>query len=351
MAQYEDAFAVGIGPQSAKGVVNTDVEGATDLITGPASGSGATGILLRDIEDIAVSMARIEQDLGVVTGSRTRVPGAFIRTDATISFDLDMKGNGGTTGTPDAGDYDALEYMIQLFQGTRILEDTPTATETAYKFGVPSTAQEFKTLKIWRGNVSPGSDEAWVIEDCTFNLSLAYEAGVKCVLSVEVVSGFVRHQDATTFPTSPDFGTQTDAAPILKLASPTINGVSRGFKTATLGITYPVIDVLDARTTNGVNKEIGTPVEVSFTADWIAETTQDDFEDILVSDGGVPVIFTLGVPATGASETINAWRFTLPLFQGEVNDNPTTENNKVLRTITGTARHTTANAELLIEAV
>ncbi len=351
MAQIEDAIALGIGPQTARGSINLAVRDATDLIVGPATGTDATGILLRNPEDLSKSMERIQSDLGSVTGSRTRVSGGLIRIEPTVSFDIDARGNGGATTTPVAGEFDALEYMLQLFEGARLLEGTPASSETPYAFGIPATANQYKTLKIWRGKVGSSLDEAWVLQDCTFNLSWAYVAGEKSVLTVDVFAGLVIHQTTTTFPASPDFGTQVDAPPILQLAGATINGVTRGFTSATLAIVYPEIDVPDSNVSGGITKEIGSPRDVTFTADWYTDDNPvDDFAELLEADTGVPIVFTLGQIA-GPSGNANAWRFDLPLFRGETTDKVDAEVGKVVRTITGYASHTTADAELTVTAV
>ena len=351
MAQIEDAIALGIGPQlSGRGTVNAFVRDATDLIEETASALGATGILLRNREDLSQSLDRIESDLGVVDGGRTRVPGGFIRVDPTLSFDIDMKGNGIATGVPDAGDFDAAEYLKEIFEGARLLEGTPTGSETPYAFGQPTTAQQFKTLKIWRGNVAPGSDESFTLQDCTFNLSWNYVAGEKSVMTVDVFAGLVIHNIVDTFPTSPEFGNQTDAAPILQLAAASIDGVTRGFTSASLSIGYPEIDVPDSNVAGGITKEIGSPREVTFTADWYADTGANDLDDIIIADGGVPIVFRLGQIA-GAGVEVEAWRFDMPLFQGETSSKVDEESGKVVRTIDGTARHTTSDAELTVTAV
>ncbi|MEE8543672.1 MAG: hypothetical protein V3S94_07425 [Gammaproteobacteria bacterium] len=350
MAKIEDAVALGIGPQTALGTINDDVRDATELIDTVASPSGATGILLRNPEDLAKAMERIESDGGVVAGSRTRATGAKSRIVPTVSFDIDLKGNGGTA-TPSAGEFNALEYMIQILQGNRFIQEaTPGGTSTAYEFGIPTAAQSHKTLKIWRGTGAPGSDEAWVLQDCTFNLSLAYVAGEKCVLTADVFAGLVIYHNDSTFPAAPDFSTQVEAAPILSLAGASVDGVVRGFRSATLAIVYPEVDVPDSNATGGTTKQIGSPRDVQFTADWYGDDASDDFPDLLESDVGVPIFFTLGVPAT-AGLKINAWRVDMPLFRGVTTDKVDVESGDVVRTITGYASHTTGDAELVLTAV
>ena len=124
----------------------------------------------------------------------------------------------------------------------------------------------------------------------------------------------------------------------------------RGFRSATLSIAYPDIDVPDSNQPTGITKQIGTPRDVQFTADWYAESGEDDFADVLEADTGVPVFFTLG-QAAGAGVIQNAWKFDMPLFRGETTDKVDTESGKVVRTITGYASHTTADAELTVTAV
>ncbi len=350
MAQIEDAIALGIGPQTAKGAVNVDVQTATELIAGPASASGATGILLRNPEDLSKSMERIQTDLGTVTGSRTRVTGGLIRIVPTVSFDIDAKGNGFSPATPTSPEFDALEYMLQIFEGARLLKGTSGGTSTPYEFGIPATTEQYKTIKIWRGKVQVGQDEAWVLHDCTFNLTWSFVAGEKAVLTVDVFAGVVEHLTTTTFPPAPDFSTQIDSPPILSLAAANIDGVERGFTSASLAIAYPEIDVPDSNVDGGVTKEIGSPRDVQFSADWYADTASDDFLGTLQSDIAVPVFFTLG-QIGAAGELINAWRFDMPLFRGETTDKVDAESNKVVRTITGYASHTTADAELVVTAV
>ncbi len=354
MAQIEDGIALGIGAQTAKGSINIPVRDAVDLITGPATGTNATGILLRNAEDLAKSMERIQTDLGVLPGSRTRATGGFIRVDATVSFDIDWKGNGETTGTPDADDYDAQEYLLQILQGNRLLKGTGTTSETPYAYGIPSAAEAFKTLKIWRGTTV--SSESWVLQDCQFNLTWAWTAGDKCILTVDVLVGSVSHSIGDTFPPATPaaaYGNQVDAPPILGTdpAGASINGSVRGFLNATLSSVYPVVDALDSNVATGVSKELGSPREVAFSADWYAETGEDDFADSLEQDAGIPIFFTLGIPAPGAAALINAWKMTIPLFRGETHDKVDVEHNKVVRTITGYASHTTVDAELLLEAL
>ena len=352
MAKIDDKIAIGIGPQAALGDINTDVRDATQLIVTVADGTtpnAATGILLREREDLSQSVARIQTDLGTVTGSRTRATGGFIRNEASISFDIDWKGNGGTTIGPNVGDYDALEYLIQLLEGHRLLQGTGTTSETPYAFGAPAVANTYKTLKIWRGT------DALVIQDCLFNLSWAITAGEKAVLTVDVLPGLVTPQTGQTFPTPVDFGTQIGAPPIAGDGTlggeATLAGQTRGFKTATISSTYPVIDEQDINIPGGRINELGSPRDIQVSIDWFAESGQDDFANILTADAGVPLSFQIGAAAPGGTSFINAWRHTFPLFRGEDIAKVDAESVKVVRTITGYASHTTGDAEMLLEAI
>lgn len=354
MAQLDEAIAIGIGPQTGgKGSINTDVEGATNLIPGVASGSGATGIFLRNPEDLAKAFERIESDGGVVPGSRTRQTGGFTRIDTTFSFDIDMKGNGDQSNDT-IDDYDVPEYLTQIFQGARLFKGTATTSTTPYEFGVPSAAQSHKTLKVWRGNVSGGADEAFVFQDCTFNLSWSFEAGVKSVLSVEVLVGSVAQQTNSTFPTNTGataYGNQIEAAPIVSLAGASIDGGAiRSFRTASLDIAYPVVDARDSNIDTGISKELGTPRDVNFSAEWYVDDQKDDLPDLLESDTPVPVFFTLGT-AVANPFFINGFLFDMPLFRGVTTDKVDPESSKAMRAITGYASHTNVDEELTITAV
>ena len=99
MAYAEDAIALGIGSQSAFGTINAAVRDAIDLITGPATGTDATGILLRNPADLSQQLDRIQSEGGQVPGSRSRLGGAFIRTDASLSYSIDMRGKGNVRAT------------------------------------------------------------------------------------------------------------------------------------------------------------------------------------------------------------------------------------------------------------
>ena len=176
MAYTEDAIAIGIGPQpGGLGVPNPFVVAADNLIDGPAAGTDATGILLRNPEDLSKSFERIESDGGVVPGSLSRLSGVLSRVKPVVSFTVDIRGNGDVVSTPtQSGDYDPQVYLNELYEGAR-LTATPAASNTKYLF---QTGTLYKTLKIWRGITAAGgaTGESWVLSDCTFTLSFAFTA-------------------------------------------------------------------------------------------------------------------------------------------------------------------------------
>lgn len=335
-----DAIALGIGPQTGLGSVNTFVRDAVNLITTEAAAGGATGILLRNPEDLAKSFERIESDGGVVPASLSRVSGALARIKPTISFTIDMKGNSGTAGTPDAGDFDEDEYLEQILEGARMTRASSLSTGTLWEF--ISTTQ-YKTLKIWRGTVGAGSDEAFVLVDCTFTLDWTFVAGEKSVFTVNVFANSVIHQTNSTFPTNDlddAYGTQQLAAPILQLAVATLDGAERGFTDASLSISYPEEEVPDCNVSGGITNLIGTPRTVEFSASWYLEQGEDDYallENELLGATTEPAVdFTLG-QAAGAGQTINAWQFTIPSLRATTTDKVDGVAGRVIRTITGYA--------------
>jgi hypothetical protein len=348
-----EAIAIGIGPQTGLGAVNTDVRDATNLIDTVASASGATGILLRADSDLSLAFERIESDGGRSPGTLSRLSGTLSRVEPTISFVIDAMGNRLSPATPAAGEFNASEYMLQLLEGTRFVQDpVPAADATGYFF---DTSTSFKTMKIWRGINAPAADEAWVLEDCTFNMTWNFTAGEKATITVDVFANAVTFQPGTTYPTAPDYGTQTGAAPILQTANASLDSQERGFVTASLAITYPAAQVPDSNVTGGITNVIGQPRTVEFQASWYVEKDEHDYP-LLETDADVtivPLSFHLGQPAVAAG-IINAWDFDIANLRVTNQTKEDSDALRVLRSITGYAVVSgggTDNQELILSAV
>ena len=368
MAKTTEALAIGIGPQSDQASVNTDVSGATELIDTVASPSGATGIFIRNNEDLAKSFNRIESDGGRAPGSLTRKSGVLTRVEPAVTFTIDLMGNLVTTtaGTPLDDEYDFAEYFEQILAGARLDKADGTQPVTTYEFATDDTAA-YKTVKIWRGLTDT---ESWTLVGCTFNLTFNHVAGEKSTVDVECVADSVIYDTTDTFPPnvapatqdlSAAFGNQTLAAPILQLADAALDGVTRGFQSASLGLSYEVIETPDSNVTNGIIKTQGTR-NVTFTADWFHDTgeTTGDYPnletDLTQSGAAVPqVLYRVG-QTSGAAEDPNAVLFLIPSLRYETTDK--VDGEQVIRTISGyaTISGTTgfgdgANEELRISAV
>ena len=340
MAKIDEAVAIGIGVQTAQASVNEAVRDATDLITAAATGTTATGILLRNNADLAQTLARQESDGGVAPGSLSRVSGALLRVDPSFSFTIDAMGSRGEASSPlDAGDFNLPEYMKRIFAGARLVQQTPTAATTEYEFAATS-AGAYHTLKIWRG--AGANSESWVLVGCTFNLTFNFEAGQKATITVDVVADSVDYDGTSvTFPpasVTTAYGTQEKAAPILESAANALATVTRGFQSATLAISYPENVVPDCNAAGGELKSQGTPRLVSFEASYFADTGDDDYDlltaDLDGDDTGPAVSFRLGAVA-GAGDTVNALTVLIPNFR--VLDNGKEDGDSVMRRITGYA--------------
>jgi hypothetical protein len=347
-----EAIAIGIGPQTGLGAVNTSVRDAVNLLPIAAAGTNATGILLRTDSDLSQAFERIESDGGRSPGTLSRLSGTLSRVEPTISFVIDAMGNRFSPATPSAGEFNASEYMIQLLEGARVIQEvTPAADGTSYFF---DTSTIFKTVKIWRGINAPGSDEAWVLEDCTFNLTWSYTAGEKSTITVDVFANAVDFQPDTTYPTAPDYGTQVGAAPVLETAEATLDGQERGFVSASLAITYPAAQVPDSNVSGGITNVIGQPRTVEFQASWYVEKDEHDYP-LLETDADVtivPMTFHLGQAAIAAG-VINAWEFTIDNLRVTNETKEDSDALRVLRSITGYAvvNQGTVNQELVMKAI
>lgn len=340
MGKDQEAIAIGIGPQASQALVdiNAFVRDAVDLITGPASASGATGILLRSPEDLSKAFERIESDGGRVPGSLTRASGTFTRVEPTVSFVIDVMGNRFSPATPASGEFNFDEYFEQILSGARLVRGTEGANDTSYDFvAVPGTTT-FKTLKIWRGL---GNTESWTLVGCTFNLTFNSVAEEKSTVTVDVIADSVIYNSSDTFPPADvvdAFGNQRLAAPICELALSTLDSVERGFQTSSLAITYNVVDVKDSNVTGGLIKSQGTR-SIDFEAAYFRDTASDDFtflEDNLDGTGPaqLPAFFTIG-QAAGAGDTINAVKFDIRSLRVTATDK--IDGEQVLRTIRGYA--------------
>lgn len=334
MAKEQSKWAIGIGAQTDQATVNTDVSTATALQTTVADGSGATGILLRDDEDISLSMARLSDDLGMISGSLSRLGSSFRSTEPTCSFSIDMMGNRFTPATPGTNEFDLDEYMLRIFEGARLTEGTSAPANTTYQL---AALQEYQTLKIWR------STESWTLVGCTFDLSWAFVAGEKCVLTVTVFADSVIHDDTEVFPATDAataYGNQLGAPPIFQLAGAKLDSITRGMQSATLTVSYAQEQIGDSNVSTGIINSQGQRT-VAMTADWYVESTADDFANLeadLPALGTSPLReleFALG-QAAGAGDTINAFSFKLHNFEFEVLGEVNSGDNAV-RTIAGHA--------------
>lgn len=342
MVQAVDGITIGIGAQTGLGAINTFVRDAVNLVVTVAAGTDATGILLRNPEDLSKAFERIESDGGVVPGSTSRISGALTRVDGTISFTIDMKGNGVATTTPLAGEYDVPEYLERIFEGAQLQKGTPTASNTPYQFFTDGVTR-YETLKIWRGSIG-GATESWVFQDCTFNLTWNYVAGEKSTLTVEVFENAITYSASDTFPTNSvtvAFGEQRFAAPILESAAASLDSTTRSFTEGSIAIAYPEINVPDSNVTGGIINQIGTPRSVNASLTWILEEGEADFTNFLVDDligalTGPELTFNLG-QAVGAGGLPEGFAFLIPTLRGETTDKVDAESGKVHRTIAGYA--------------
>lgn len=336
MAQIVEAIAVGIGPQVDQTTVNAFVRDATALQTTVADGSGATGILLRNPEDLSKSMDRIESEGGVVPGSFSKVPGVLQRIDATVSFVIDAMGNRLSPATPAAGEFTFDEYFKQILAGAGLIEGVEDAAFTPYNLG-PIVHQ---TIKIWRGTT-----ESWTLVGCALDLAFSHVAGEKNTITVTLNVDSVIYANDDTFPPedlATAYGNQRLSAPILKSAGSTLNGITRGFISADLTVSYDTDSFGDCNAPEGELKN-QTGLTIAFSADYYADTLETDgdftgLEDEL--DSGVSPLrqmtFRLGA-AAGAGDVVNAMTFDIPNF-AYLTVSKVDAADKVVRTISGEAR-------------
>lgn len=335
MARVNERIALGIGVQTLRGTPLAAVLNATGLITAAATGTDATGILLRDPGDLSKAFTRVESEGGTIPGSLSRLSGTFQRHEIAVSFTIDARGNGVATTTPIAGEFTFDEYFERILAGARLTRGAESSSDTLYEF---ASTQEFQTLKIWRGD-----DESWTLVGCTFNLTWNLTAGEKATITVDVIADSVVYNDADTFPPTAAtvaYGTQLDASPILEQALVTLDSDIRGFQTASLSVSYGEVDFQDANVITGIVKEQDTRT-VELSADFILDSVQAkrDFEQLANNlDSGaspvLPVLFTLG-QAAGAGEIQNAMKFDIPNWR--ITDTDKVDATKVVRTLTGFA--------------
>ncbi len=332
MAKEVSKWAVGIGVQSDQATVNTNVSGATALLVGVASGSGATGILLRSDDDISLSMSRLSEEAGLVPGSLSRFGSVLQSTAPVLTFIVDMMGNRIATGTPDDGDFDLDEYMIRLFAGARLIDTASSGSATHYSFG---STQEYQTVKVWR------STESWTLVGCTFDLSWSFVAGAKCQMTVVVHADTVIYDNTEVFPTTSlllAYGEQLGAPPIWESAGASLDSVTRGIQSATISLALRRTEIGDCNAATGIINSEGART-VSLTADWYVDTTADDFLDLeadLVTTGSGPLRlakFNLGQLAT-AGVIANSFLFNLYNLEYDSLDEVVSGDNAVRR-ITG----------------
>jgi hypothetical protein len=363
MAYVTEAIAIGIGPQAGLGILNINafVRDATNVIDALADANGATGILLREDSDLSMAFERAESDGGTLPGSLTRLSGTLSRSVPAVSFTIDIQGNHKTSNVaPVAGDFVVPEYLKQLYQGNRLNNPDSGVAGDEWKY-VSDTADVFKTVKIWRGkNVAPvTNDEAWVLSDCTFNLTFNFTAGEVGTMTVDVFANAVIYQGPgaatqTTYPTAPDYGDQILAGPILQSAGANIGGTVRGFVTATLACTYPEVSVPDSNVVGGITNVIGSPRTVEFTASWYLEEGDADYLDLVNAPGdSVPVNFLLGAQQAGGAGggEVNAFTYDITSLRVTNNTKEDSDANRVLRSIGGYATSPNPEQELYITAV
>ncbi len=361
MAKEQEAITLGIGVQANQATVLPAVLNATALITGPATGTDATGILLRSPEDLSKAFERIESDGGRVPGSLSRASGVLSRVEPAVSFTIDLKGSSGDLTTPVAGEYDFDEYMLRLIAGARLEPESPTSSGSEYRFAA-TPAAAFHSLKIWRGL---GNGESWTLVGCTFNLGFNFSAGEKATIDVDVIADSVIYNRGDVFPNADAaaFGNQRLAAPIVELAVSTIDGDLRPFQTGTIAVAYDEVDTQDSNVITGLIKSQGTrSIDVSigyFEDDGFPVPPLGDFdylENELDSGGlGPRVEFTAGI-LSGAGGVANAVKFLVPNFR--VTGTDKIDGEQVLRTLSGYAAiagvagfGSAADQELSLEAV
>ena len=346
MAKIQEGLALGIGVQSDQFTVNTNVSTATQLITGVASGSGATGILVRNNSDFSVSFEREESEGGRVPGSLTRMSGVLKRTVPAFSFVIDWMGRVIATTTPIAGEYDPAEYMVRILAANRLDKGTSTSSDTPFEYATDASGA-FHTLKLWRG--TGAGTESWTLVGCTFNLTWDHTPNDKSTLTVEVIADSVIFLASDTFPTNATddlptaFGNQRLAAPICQLAGAALDGITRGFQTASITSTYDVVETLDSNVATGkLNEQGQRTVEAS--VDFFADTleTVGDFpkiEDNLDQTSAAPapkLTFIIGQVA-GAGDIANAMELLIPSWRITGNEEVTGDNEQVVRRVTGYA--------------
>ncbi len=331
MAKEPNQWKLGIGAQVDQATVNNAVLTATDLITGAAAGTDATGILLRDVEDISLTINRLADDLGSSPGSKSRIGSALQSSEPVLSFTIDMMGNR-TTATPSSGEYNLDEYMQRILAGARMTQGTPTGSETPYTL---DAAQEYQSIKVWR------STESWTLVGCAFDLSWAFVAGEKARMTVTVFARSVIHDDTEVFPTNDvatAFGNQAGAPPIFQLAGAQADSVTRGMQSATVTLLHEREEIGDSNVAGGIINSEGQRT-AGLTADWYVDDTADDFanleEDLPLSGAGPLRLFTFNLgQAAGAADTINAFAFDFQNFEIDSLDEVNNGDNAV-RTITG----------------
>lgn len=338
MAKIIEKVALCIGLQVAgRGTVLAAISGATGMIEGAATGTNGTGIFLRSSDDLSLAFERVENDGGTsggLTEHGSRLSGGRLRTDSALVFTIDVKGNGVATDGPASPDYDQAEYLERILSMGGFALGTSGSSDTTYEF---SGTQLWHSIKVWRNG------ESWTLVGCRADLAYSFTAGDKATLTVTVHNDTVIHDADDTFPTTipaTAYGNQVDPAPILQQANCALDGVTRGFQSASLSIAYAAQDFADCNLADGIQTDAGIRT-VDFSGDYIVDGGADstDFAN-LESDmdtGTSPVtamIFTCG-QAAGDADLQEATKFDIPNLR--ITSHAKVSSTSVVRTLAGYA--------------
>lgn len=337
MANTDQAFAgalVAVGVQTAFGVPNAGIA----ALTGSGTWDETDGFVLGDKgsgdADSGITLPTIEavfREVAPVAGSFTESADAYQKPNITgFSFSFALQGNGATS-TPAAGEAD----LATLLPGIEAILETAgfiggnggTAPEVDY---TPRTASStggagmdgptvYSTWKVWHG------DLAMLFSDCLIeNMTFEFTPGGNCIVSCDVLVGTFDpdtylYDGISPFPTV-TFGPQTANA------APTVEGVAfvwgqtHGFTDLTIAVRNTIETAGDSNVAVTGTRQTQTRREIEVTGTIYVETADSSFHVDRVVSTSAPsdaLSFTVGTPATGAPQTINAFRIEIPKLQAQ----------------------------------
>lgn len=344
-------IGVAVGVQaSGLGTVNSTIAGLTGalgladgLVLGDASGgAGKTGITIK--------LSRSERDAVDVTGSYTRQAGTFLSESGEITIICALRGAGNTaTATPVDGDmnlstkYPGLDALLRAAGMTGANWGSGVGYQYAPAAAVPVT------VKVWEGEASATTGNAWVAMDCFASVSIDFAPGDVPIATFTLPIGSVySFTAALTVPTF-SYGT------VSSVSSPVVKNVgnvwgpadARGFSALTVKLDSKIEETPDSNATNGTTqRQTGRSITVS--GDFYTEDSDTDFERAKLVGTTAPtedMTFTVGTAADGTA-TNPCLGFSVALNNVVVTSlEPTKIGPYMGHSVDGYATATSANAE------